>query len=515
MLVKGRGWLWLTLFVLAAGSAVAAAFHFLRSPPPTTDEAHLEGQIRHFCGYCHAFPPPDSFPRWAWRHEVEQGYHFFSTSGHSLEAPLLPAVVGYFEKRAPETLPAAQIDYARHPCPVRFEQTALPKQSRIDAPFISHVSLVHLFDDKHLDVLACDMKAGLVMALRPHEKSPAWRILGEVANPARAMVVDLDGDGFKDILVANLGSFPPTDTRTGSVVLLHGDRNGGFTPITLLENVGRVADVRAAHFCGTDKLDLVVAVFGWNNVGEILLLENHTTHWSKPKFIPRVLDKRHGAIHVPVADLNNDGKMDFVALFAQEHETIVAFINEGNGKFRKETIYEANNPGYGSSGIELVDLDGDGDLDVLYTNGDTLDQPYLLKPYHGVQWLENRGKFPFVHHPLAPMYGVHRALAADVAGNGKQDIVAVSFLPEKHFPERGEKKLDAIVLLEQTQPGVFVRHSLAVGTCDHVSCALGDVSGTGRNDLVIGHYGAPPGTPPVMLWHNPKTNPKSEIRNPK
>ena len=65
------------------------------------------------------------------------------------------------------------------------------------------------------------------------------------------------------------------------------------------------------------KLDLVVGVFGLHDTGEILLLENQTTNWAKPEFVPRVIDKRHGTIHVPVADLNGDGKPDFVALIAR------------------------------------------------------------------------------------------------------------------------------------------------------------------------------------------------------
>src|SRR5205085_3877206 len=132
-----------------------------------------------------------------------------------------------------------------------------------------------------------------------------------------------DGDGILDIVVANLGSFPPTDTRCGSVVWLRGKPDGTFQPVTLLSNVGRVADVRAADFRGTGKLDLVVGVFGLHAVGEILFLENHTTDRAAPKFVPTVLDTRHGAIHVPVADLNGDGRPDFVALIAQEHETVV------------------------------------------------------------------------------------------------------------------------------------------------------------------------------------------------
>src|SRR5262249_9561299 len=157
-----------------------------------------------------------------------------------------------------------------------------------------------------------------------------------------------------------LGNFTPTDARVGSVVWLRGRPDGSFKPITLLKDVGRVADVQAGDFRGVGQLDLVVAVFGWQTTGEILYLENKTTDWDNPLFEPRVLDDRHGGIHVCVCDLNGDQKPDFVALISQEHETVVAFLNEGGGRFRKETIYAAPHPAFGSTGIQVVDLNGDG-----------------------------------------------------------------------------------------------------------------------------------------------------------
>jgi hypothetical protein len=345
------------------------------------------------------------------------------------------------------------------------------------------------------------MEHGLVKALRPYEPSPKWRILGEVKNPAHAEVVDLDGDGILDILVADLGNFKPTDRLCGSVVWLKGNKAGAFTPHTLLQNVGRVADVQAADFNGDGKLDLVVAAFGWQEAGEILVLENVTNDWRRPEFKPHVVDKRHGAIHVPVIDINKDKKPDFVALIAQEHEEICAFVNQGNFKFETKPLYTASHPAYGSSGIQLVDLDGDGHVDVLFTNGDVLDEPHMLKPYHGIQWLRNRGtdKLEFEHRPIAAMYGVHRAVAANVVGSSRLDIVAVSYLPVGLFPQRKTENADAIVLFEQVRPGQFARHTLASKTCDHVTCALGDVFGAGRVDIVTANFTNEPAESLVIL----------------
>ena len=470
--------------------------------PPALGEAEITEQVHNFCGgSCHAYPPPDTFPRWAWKQEVERGFHFFEKSGRALKAPPIRQVIRYYEDRAPLELPWAKIIPADHPLPVRFEKSGWPGPKVAERPSISFVDFVHLSGSKRPDLLACDMTNGLVMLLPP-QPGGGWRVLGRVSNPAHAQVIDLDGDGILDILVADLGSFPPTERRCGKVVWLRGQKDGTFKPITLLENVGRVADVQAAHFCGKDRLDLVVAVFGLNSTGEVLFLKNQTTDWSAPRFVPRTLDRRTGAIHVPVADLDGDGKPDFVVLLAQEHETIVAYLNEGNGKFRPREIYRAPHPGYGSSGIQLVDLDGDGKIDVLYTNGDVLDEPYLLKPYHGIAWLENKGDLKFEHHPIASMYGVHRAVAGPITGSGRMDVAAVSFLPATGFPDRQKRKADAVIVLEQVARGKFARHSLATIDCDHVCCALGDLFGTGRLDLVAGNFGSRTDDRPVVVWKN-------------
>ncbi len=423
-------------------------------------------------------------------------------------------------------MPPADFTDATTPLPVDFEPipVAAPDELKGTGPVISNVNLVHLYDDAHLDVLATDMAAGLVMVLRPYQPNPTWKVLArlhhpnhpdEPGNPAHTQVIDLDGDGHKDILVADLGSFLPTDSPCGSVVWLRNDGHDHFTPYTLLKDVGRVADVEAARFRGPDKpMDLVVGVFGWQKAGKILYLENNTTDWSKPDFRPRVLDDRHGTIHVPVCHLQgDDSKNDFIALISQEHETIVAFLNDGRGHFTEQTIFTGPHPAYGSSGIQVVDMNKDGRPDVLYTNGDVLDKPYLLKPYHSVQWLENPGvgRFPWVHHPLTPMYGVHRAVAADLCGDGKLDVAAVCFLPygptkEEGFPERETLHPDSLIVLRQTEPMKFERHALENTSCDHVTCAAGDLYGTGRMDIVVGnfcpHMDPHKALPAITIWRN-------------
>ena len=184
------------------------------------------------------------------------------------------------------------------------------------------------------------------------------------------------------------------------------------------------------------------------------------TNYAQPSFETTRLDERTGAIHVIPTDLNKDGRLDFVALISQQHETVVAYLNNGAGGFAQETLYMAPHPNWGSSGMQLVDFDGDGDLDVLVTNGDSFDD-FLLKPYQGIQWLENEGRYPYTAHPLASLAGAHRALAVDLDGDGDLDVVASAMIALAR--EGVERTLPSIVWLERTGPKRFTRHTLEMG----------------------------------------------------
>ena len=79
-------------------------------PAPTALPDDIEHQVHNFCGgSCHAYPPPDSFPRKHWRTEVERGFRFFDASGMAAHPPKLAHVVRYYEDRAPEDYPPAAI----------------------------------------------------------------------------------------------------------------------------------------------------------------------------------------------------------------------------------------------------------------------------------------------------------------------------------------------------------------------------------------------------------------------
>jgi hypothetical protein len=300
-----------------------------------------------------------------------------------------------------------------------------------------------------------------------------------------------------------LGLEAPEDHTRGAVMWLRRTPAGSYSPFRL-EGWPRVADVEPADMNGDGKPDLVVASFGWRKVGNLSVLENTTTDYAHPSFVTHVIDPRPGSIHAIPVDMNGDGKLDIVAIFSQQYEQVVVFTNNGNFNFTPTPIYTAPHPNWGSTGIQVVDLDGDGDLDVLLTHGDTFDDQ-ILKPYHGIQWLENKGNGTFVEHTIADMPGVMRALAGDLDGDGDMDIVACSFVSQP-IDTRDQPGTPSLVWLEQTSKGVFVKHTLESKPPRHATLDLADVNGDGALDIVVGNFFVGnEGLPWIEVWTNLKT----------
>jgi VCBS repeat protein len=457
-------------------------------------------QLRVTCGTCHALPPADVLPKSAWPAEVVRMYYIRENRlpplGRNAPQPQLPpdlqAATAWYVANAPAHLAAPDPWPATTESPLRFEKRAMTLPDISGTPAVSNVKLVDLDGDGKLDILGTEMRQGVVFTGHP-DRAGELASIASIPHPSHVAVADVDKDGVPDLLVGDLGTFYPEDHNKGAVIWLRGTSPpGGRAPTGggkfsgfWLDGWPRVADVEAADFGGHGWNDLAVAAFGWRRTGRISIMENRTTNVRQPSFTEHVVDPRTGAIHVIPVDLNHDGKMDFVALLAQEHETVVAYLNQGDFKFEQKVIYQAPHPNWGSTGIQLVDLDKDGDLDVLLTHGDTFDDG-IVKPYHGIQWLENKGTYPYTEHTIASLAGVHRAVAVDLDGDGDLDIVASALLAAG--ADVDEKTLPALVWLEQTKPGVFAKHTIEMGTPRHATLDVGDIDGDGLPDIVTGTF---------------------------
>jgi VCBS repeat protein len=513
--LRGRARTWLIIGLVGASVLIVDRHVWSSVAPdsqlPTATESDEE-QARALCGVCHAFAPPDILPRSAWRDEfvrmkfIREGRlpPVGPPSKVYAAVPLPPGmerVLAFYLSRAPERLPAPEAWPDPAESPVTFTKRALRLPEMPGVPAVSNVRLVDMDGDGRLDLLGTDMRQGIVFSGHPGSAGTALKILASIPHPAHVTLTDVDGDGVQDLLIADLGDFYPADHDKGAVIWLRGLTNGKFGAFWL-DGWPRVADVESADFNGDGRNDFAVAAFGWRKTGRIAIEENRTTNSMQPVFTDHTVDPRPGGIHIIPVDLNHDGKMDFVTLLAQDYETVLAYINKASGdfSFEQKVIYAAPHPNWGSSGIDLVDLDKDGDLDVLLTHGDTFDDG-IVKPYHGIQWLENAGGYPFVEHTLARMPGVQRAETADLDGDGDLDIVACAMLAGG--ADLDERTLPALVWLEQTRPGTFARHTIERGFPRHATLDVGDIDADGDVDVVVGYFSM---DKPVDGWVDLWTN---------
>jgi hypothetical protein len=481
----------LAFAILSIVSAALARPGQAPVPGPASKEIASSEEIQTRCGaVCHKLPPPDVLPRSAWRDElvrmmlITEGVP--EPAGASSFIPLPPdwlRLLRYYEANAPERLADPEPWPRPADTPLAFTRRPLSTLVVTGAVAIANLCVADLDGDNALDIVASEMRSGPILAGFARNQH-RFESIAQLNHPAHIEPIDLDRDGLLDLLVADLGSFQPADHDNGALYWLRRSRDGKYTPIVLAKGLARVADARAADFDGDGDLDIVLGIFGWRRTGNVTLLENRTKSWQKPVFVPRVLDDRTGAIHVPIVDLNKDGKPDIVILFAQQHESVVAFVNSGKRlEFTAQTLYAAPHPNWGSSGIDVVDLDKDGDLDVLMTHGDTFDD-FVLKPYHGIQWLENTGTLPFTAHMLATLPGAQRAAAADMDGDGDLDVVASAMIAGGEIAST----LASIVWLEQVAPRKFERRTIEMGTPYHATLDLADLDADGDQDIVIGWF---------------------------
>lgn len=411
-------------------------------------------------------------------------------------AVLLVAAIAWLARPTPRVAVAQQRVPATAPTSLSFAKSTLGDSNR--EPRVANVHVVDFDHDGLNDILICDVARNAVILYR---QTPTHQfeehILAEGLNvPVHATVVDFNGQGRPDVVVSILGNIFPSDEMVGKVILLENQGGWRFSPQVILDDVRRVADVQAGDFNGDGRLDLAVAVFGYAR-GEILWLENRGRQNGRWHFRDHQLLDKPGTIHVPVGDLNGDGRPDIAAVVSQDEEEIWAFENLGGGNFKSHRLAFAHNFDVGSAGLVMADLNGDGRPDLLWPQGDNLEDRYSWpQPYHGCVWLENRGDWNFIPHQIAKFGGTYAAAVGDFNGDGFPDVVLVSYLSDGHSA--------SVILLENDGHQNFTPRALDDIPIGLVTVAAGDLNGDGRADIVAGGLHLPPFTTrhyaPATVW---------------
>jgi hypothetical protein len=168
--------------------------------------------------------------------------------------------------------------------------------------------------------------------------------------PTWVVVADFNGDGRKDLAVAN--------DQSNSVSVLLGNGNGSFQPAPTLIAGNAPWGLAVGDFNGDGRPDLAVANEFSNNVS--VLLGNGDGTFQTARNFPT----DRGALAVSVGDFNGDGKQD-LAVANLGSTTVSLLLGNGDGTFQAAQNFGA---GTAPDFVSTADFNADGKPDLAVVN---------------------------------------------------------------------------------------------------------------------------------------------------
>ena len=328
--------------------------------------------------------------------------------------------------------------------------------------------------------------SGQVQVARCSIESCTTETISELGSPVRTSVADVDGNGEDEIIIADIGILYPVDDAAGRVLILERGVSG-WNVSTAISMGARTVCAEPGDLDGDGDIDISVCVFGHTR-GRLVWLEQTPSGWTE-----HLLDDHPGTIHAHLADVDADGDLDILAALSQEQQVIQLWRNNGQGNFTSEEVMRAENSWYGLSGLQMVDIEGDGDVDILATNGDNLDDdlPTSIDPgsIQGLSLYLNDGHGVFTSKRIINHWGAYGTATLDVDGDCDLDIVLAALQHETPFHDERVAEREPLLLL-LNDGADFEKTSIDGQTELPLTVAAADLDGDGLIEIYTASHNA-------------------------
>lgn len=273
-----------------------------------------------------------------------------------------------------------------------------------------------------------------------------------------------------DLFLCAGGDMNPTEAHFGGLFKFNPKALQGIEPV--LFGLHRPVDFVYLDFNQDGTKDYLIAEFGFET-GEISLFDGKT----KKKYSLSALP---GARNFVLRDVNKDGKMDFYVLMAQARERVSLFLNKGNFQFAEKE--QLNLPSYyGTSYLEMADLDKDGKEEIILANGDNADYSYAKKNFHGIRIYQETLANNWKQTAFFPIYGATNVLSTDINNDGLPDLVAAANFVEEEFREK-----ETLMYWINKGKMQFVLKSVKTPKINPLTLAIAEING--KKEVFMGNF---------------------------
>jgi hypothetical protein len=320
-------------------------------------------------------------------------------------------------------------------------------------------------------------------------------------------VMDLNGDGFPDLVVGNCGSNSNVNcvstSNSGNVAVLLNNGDGTFkAAVTYALGGYGATSVTLADVNGDGKVDLIAAGGCAGGGCANVLLGNGDGTFNTT--VATYNSSGISALSVAVADVNRDGHPDVVVANQCSDDTctssdVAVLLNNGSGIFAAAAPYDSG--GLFSDSVAIGDVNRDGKPDIIVANSSassTVDDGNV-----GVLLGNGDGTFKTAVAYLSGAFGAASVAVSDVNGDGILDLV-VGNCSGTASSCVGALPGDVGVLLGKGDGTFQTAVTYAPGGKTPFAVAVGDVNGDGRPDILVASCfsnacGAAPGTLGVLI----------------